>query len=59
MKKLIFHSAIKAPFHLFLFKKYLFIYLAVRVLAVAHVIFSCGVRTLSCDMWDLIPQHWD
>ena len=35
------------------FKKYLFIYLAASGLSCG--IFSCGMRTLSCSMWDLVP----
>ena len=33
---------------------YLFIWLG-QVLFVAHGIFSCGMQTLSCGMWDLAP----
>ena len=51
----------KIPIHYF--KKYLFIYLAVPglscgtqdLLVVAHGIFTCGMQTLSCSMWDLVP----
>ena len=33
---------------------HLFIWLG-QVLFVAHGIFSCGMQTLSCGMWDLAP----
>ena len=33
---------------------YLFIWLQ-QVLVAAHGIFSCGVWTLSCSLWDLVP----
>ena len=33
---------------------HLFIYLAVPVLVVACGIFSCGMQSLSCGMWDLV-----
>ena len=36
----------------FLFKK-IFIYLATPILVSACRVFSCGMRTLSCGMWDL------
>ena len=38
-----------------IFKKYLFIWLQ-QVLIAACRIFSCGMQTLSCDMWDLVPR---
>ena len=34
---------------------YLFIWLY-RVFTVAWGIFSCGIRALSCGMWDLVPR---
>ena len=38
------------------FTKHTFIYLAVRVLVAAWRIFGCGIQTLNCSMWDLVPQ---
>ena len=37
-----------------LFLKKIFIWLC-QVLVAACGIFSCGMRTLSCGMWDLVP----
>ena len=43
-------------------------YLAAPCLSVAHQIFSCGIWTLSCSLWDLVPWpgiktqaplHWE
>ena len=38
------------------FQEYLFllIYLAVPGVSCTHSIFSCGMGTLSCGMWDLV-----
>ena len=46
-------------FHL-LFFKYIFIYLVVLFLVVAHRIFHlhCGMRSLSCSLWDLLIVLW-
>ena len=33
-----------------------YIYLAVRVLVAAWRIFGCGIQTLNCSMWGLVPQ---
>ena len=42
------------PF-IFLFKKYLLFIWLPRVSVAALGIFSCGVGTLSCRVWDLVP----
>ena len=50
---------------IFLKNIYLFIWLC-QVLVVACGIFSCGMRTLGCSMWDIVPWpgnlgplHWE
>jgi len=40
-----------------IFSFYLFILLH-RALAAAGGIFSCGMQTPSCGIWDLVPQSW-
>jgi len=42
-------------FCIFIYLVYLFMWLH-QVLVVACGIFTCSVQTLSCGMWDLVPQ---